>query len=53
MTTRHEFCLKGKTNLIKEKENGLSYRILSEKLHISVGVLRNIIKRTLEYTNDY
>ena len=53
MSTRHELCLEQKINLIKEKENGLSHRVLSEKFHISIGAVSNILKRKLEYTNDY
>lgn len=53
MATRHELCLEQKINLIKEKENGLSHRVLSEKFHISIGAVSNILKRKLEYTNDY
>ena len=53
MTTRHELCLEEKMNLIKEKENGLSHRLLSEKFHISIGAVSHILKRKLEYTNDY
>ncbi|CAF2849584.1 unnamed protein product [Rotaria sp. Silwood2] len=53
MTTRRELCLEEKINLIKEKENGLSYRQLSDKFQILVGVVSNISKRKLEYTDDY
>ncbi len=53
MATRQELCLQEKIDLIKEKENGHSHRLLSEKFHISIGAVSNILKRKLEYTNDY
>jgi hypothetical protein len=53
MTTRNELCLEEKINLIKEKENGLSHRLLCEKFNISIGAVSNILKRKLEYTDDY
>ncbi|CAF1172021.1 unnamed protein product [Rotaria sordida] len=53
MTTRHELCLEEKINLIREKEQGLSHRELSEKFEISLGAVSNILKRKCEYTNDY
>ncbi len=43
MTTRNELCLEQKINLIQEKENGLSHRLLREKFHISIGALSNIL----------
>jgi hypothetical protein len=42
MATRNELYLQEKTNLIKEKENGLSHRTLSDKFHISIGAVSNI-----------
>ncbi len=53
MTTRRELCLQEKINLIKEKENGLSYRQLCDKFQVSPGAVSNILKRKLEYTDDY
>ena len=53
MTIRHELCLEEEINLITEKENGLSYRLLSERVHISTGAVSNILKRILEYTDEY
>ena len=53
MSIRNELCLEQKIKLIKEKENGLSHRLLSERFHISIGAVSNILKRKLEYTNDY
>ena len=53
MTTRRELCLQEKINLIKEKENVLSYGQISDKFQISVGAVSNISKRKLEYTDDY
>ncbi len=43
MSTRHELCLEQNINLIKEKENRLSHRLLSDKFHISIGALLNIL----------
>jgi hypothetical protein len=53
MTSRRELCLEQKINLIKDKDGGLSHRELSGRFHISVGAVSNILKRKLEYTNDY
>ena len=53
MITRRELCLQEKINLIKEKENVLSYGQISDKFQISVGAVSNISKRKLEYTDDY
>ena len=53
MTSRRELCLEEKINLIKEKDGGLSHRELDDRFHISVGAVSNILKRKLEYTNDY
>ncbi len=53
MATRRELCLEEKINLIKEKENGLSYRQLSDKFQVSLGAVSNILKRKLEYADDY
>lgn len=41
-----------KKNLWKRRK-GLSYRELSNKFQISIGAVSNILKRKLEYTNDY
>ena len=43
MSIRNELCLEQKINLIKEKENGLSHRVLSEKFHISIRAVSNIL----------
>ncbi len=43
MTTHNELCLEQKINLIQEKENGLSHRLLSENFHISIGAVSNIL----------
>ena len=53
MATRHELSLEEKVNLIKEKENGLSHRVLSDKFNVSIGAVSNILKRKLEYASDY
>ena len=53
MTTRHEPCLEEKISLIKDQENGLSYRQLSNKFQKSIGTVSNIMKRKTEYTDDY
>ena len=53
MTTRHELCLEEKISLIKDRENELSYRQLSNKFQISIGTVSNMMKRKTEYTDDY
>lgn len=53
MSSRRDLTLEQKINLIKEKERGLSHRQLSDRFEISVGAVSNILKRKLEYTNDY
>ncbi|CAF1578247.1 unnamed protein product [Adineta steineri] len=50
MATRNELCLHEKINPLKEKENALSHRPLSEKFNISIGAVSNILERKLEYT---
>jgi hypothetical protein len=39
MATRRELCLEEKINLIEEKENGLSYRQISDKFQVSLLLL--------------
>ncbi len=46
MSTHHELCLEQKINLIKEKENRLSHRLLGEKFHISIGAVSKYFKYT-------
>lgn len=53
MASRRDLCLEEKINLIKEKESGLSHRQLSDRFRVSVGAVSNILKRKIEYTNDY
>jgi hypothetical protein len=53
MASRRELCLEEKISLIKEKEHGSTPRELSDRFQISVGAVSNILKRKLEYTNDY
>jgi hypothetical protein len=50
---RHDLFLDEKISLIKERDNGLTYRILAENYKISVGAVTNIIKRRDEYVFDY
>jgi hypothetical protein len=50
---RHDLFLDEKISLIKERDNGLTYRILAENYKISVGGVTNIIKRRDEYVFDY
>ena len=45
--------LEQKINLIKDNENGMSFRQLKDKFHVSVGSISNIIKRNNEYMDDY
>ncbi len=42
-----------KISLTKERDNGLTYRLLIEKYNISLGVVENIIKRRDEYVFHY
>lgn len=51
--TRHDLSLDQKISLIKERDNGITYRILAEKYKISLGAVANIIKRRDEYLSDY
>jgi predicted XRE-type DNA-binding protein len=44
MTSRRELCLEEKINLIKEKDGGLSHREISDRFHISVGAVSNILE---------
>lgn len=53
MAIRRELPLQEKIDLIKEKERGSSHRQLSERFRISIGSVSNIVKRKLEYTEDY
>ncbi len=53
MTSRHDLSLEEKINLIKDKERGLSHRVLSDKFKLSIGAVSNVLKRKYEYTNDY
>ena len=39
MTSRHEFNLEQKINLIKEKERGLSYRAINDKFHVPLDAI--------------
>ena len=51
--SRHDLCLEEKINLIKDKENGLSHRQLSEGFKVSIDDVSNILKRKSEYIDDY
>jgi len=53
MATRIDLNLEQKINLIKDNENGMSFRQLKDKFHVSVGSISNIIKRKNEYMDDY
>jgi transposase len=53
MSSRRDLSLEEKIHLIKEKDRGLSHRQLSDRFQVSVGSVSNILKRKLEYTNDY
>ena len=50
---RHDLTLDEKMSLIKDRDNGMAYRILVEKYKISLGAVTNIIKRRGEYIGDY
>ncbi|CAF1163268.1 unnamed protein product [Adineta steineri] len=53
MAARNDLNLEQKVNLIKDSEQGMSYRVLKDKFHISVGSISNILKRKNEYLDDY
>ena len=53
MATRIDLNLEQKINLIKDNENGMSFRQLKDKFHVSVGSISNILKRKNEYMDDY
>jgi predicted DNA-binding protein YlxM (UPF0122 family) len=53
MTTRHTLTLSEKIQLIRENEEHVSYRTLADKYKISIGSVSNIIKRKVEYIEDY
>ena len=48
-----DLSLDKKISLIKERDNGIAYRVLAEKYKISLGAVANIIKRRDEYVSDY
>ena len=50
---RHDLTLDEKMSLIKDRDNGMTYRTLVEKHKISLGAVTNIIKRRDEYIGDY
>ena len=50
---RHDLSLDQKISVIKERDNGTTYRLLAEKYKISLGAVANIIKRRDEYFSDY
>jgi len=45
MATRIDLSLEQKVNLIKKNEQGISFRQLKDKFHVSVGSISNILKR--------
>jgi hypothetical protein len=53
--TRHDLTLEEKISLLKDKDNGISYRKLADKYNISqgVGAVTNIMKRRDEYLSSY
>jgi hypothetical protein len=53
MTSRHDLTLEQKMDLIRDRERGLTHRELKDKFEGSIGSVSNILKRKLEYTNDY
>jgi kinesin family protein 6/9 len=50
---RHDLILEKKVSLLKDKDNGMTYRKLAEKYSISLGAVANIVKRRDEYLSDY
>jgi hypothetical protein len=53
MATRHILTLSEKIQLIRENEENLSYRTLTDKHKISAASVSNIIKRKTKYTENY
>jgi predicted DNA-binding protein YlxM (UPF0122 family) len=53
MATKHTLTLSEKVELIRENEENISYRTLSDKYKISIGSVSNIIKRKAEYIENY
>ncbi len=51
--TRHDLTLEEKISLLKDKDNGMTYRKLAEKYNVSIGAVTNIMKRRGEYLSDY
>ncbi len=51
--TRHDLTLEEKISLLKDKDNGMTYRKLAEKYNVSLGAVTNIMKRRGEYLSDY
>jgi transposase len=51
--TRHDLTLEEKISLLKDKDNGMTYRKLAEKYNISLSAVTNIMKRRDEYLSDY
>jgi predicted DNA-binding protein YlxM (UPF0122 family) len=53
MTIKHTLTLVEKIQLIHENEPQVSYHKLADKYKISVGSVSNIVKRKVEYMQDY
>ena len=53
MATKHTLTLSKKIDLIRDNEDNISYRTLSDKYGISIGSISNIIKRKAEYIENY
>ncbi len=51
--TRHDLTLEEKISLLKDKDNGMTYRKLAEKYNVSLGAVTKIMKRRDEYLSDY
>jgi predicted DNA-binding protein YlxM (UPF0122 family) len=53
MATKHTLTLSEKIQLIHEHEANVSYRTLADHYKISIGSISNIIKRKVEYMENY
>ena len=53
MATKHTLTLSEKIELIRKHEANVSYRTLADHYKISTGSISNIIKRKVEYMENY
>ena len=51
--TRNDLTLEENIQLLKDRDDGLTYIILAKKYNVSLGSISNIVKRWDEYVSDY